>query len=125
MRNPTYNMRHARKITNQKKDHNSYSQKKPLSRRVPLSLLVPLQLGALSDGTNLEVLAVLLQDALVMILPEGLGGVLAGPALEDLCAARVLLQELYARVSMYFTGGMSSTLMIRGSAQMVDILVTS
>lgn len=88
-------------------------------------MLVPLQLGALSDCTNLEVLAVLLQDALVVVLPEGLGGVLAGPALEDLCAARVLLQELYARVSMYFTGGMSSALMIRIIAQVVDILDTS
>ena len=88
-------------------------------------MLVPLQLGALSDGTNLEILAVLLQNVLVVVLPEGLGGVLAGPALEDLCAARVLLQELYARVSMYFAGGMNLALMIRISAQMVDILDTS
>lgn len=72
------------------------------SRRVPLSLLVLLQLGALSDSTNLEILAVLLQNILVVVLPESLGGVLAGPTLEDLCAARMLLQELCACVSMYF-----------------------
>lgn len=120
-------MRHARKITNQKKNHNSYSQKRkkvsvPSS---PLSLLAPLQLGALSDGTNLEVLAVLLQNILVVVLPKGLGGVLAGPALKDLCAARVLLQELYARVSLCFMRGMSLALMIGTSTQMVDILDTS
>lgn len=85
-------MRHARKITNQKSRTVKKKKKKPPSRRVPL------QLGALSDSTNLEILAVLLQDVLVVVLPEGLGGVLAGPALEDLCAAGVLLQELYARV---------------------------
>lgn len=49
-----------------------------------------LQLGALADGADLELAAVLLEDLLVVILPEDLGGVLAGEALEDLFAAGVL-----------------------------------
>lgn len=54
----------------------------------------PLQLRALAHRPNLELAAVLLQDALVVVFPEGLGGVLAGEALEDLGASGVLVEEL-------------------------------
>ena len=54
----------------------------------------PSQLRALADRANLQLVAVLLEDVLVVVLPEGLGGVLAREALQDLCAARVLLEEL-------------------------------
>jgi hypothetical protein len=53
-----------------------------------------LQLGALGHGANLELGAVLLENALIVVFPEGLGRVLAAEALEDLGAARVLLKEL-------------------------------
>lgn len=56
--------------------------------------IFPLQLRGLLDGTNLVFAAVLLQHALVVVLPESLGRVLAGKALQDLGAAGVLVEEL-------------------------------
>lgn len=53
-----------------------------------------LQLGRLGDGANLVLVAVLLQHALGVVLPEGLGGILAGESLEDTVAAGVLGEEL-------------------------------
>lgn len=55
--------------------------------------LPPSQLGALPYGADLQLVAVLLQYRLVVVLPKGLGGVLAGEALENLLAARVLVLE--------------------------------
>lgn len=60
------------------------------------------QLSTLGDGADLELLAVLLQDVLVVVLPEGLGGVLAGEALEDLGAAGMLLEELYKTLCQWW-----------------------
>ena len=51
------------------------------------------QLRLLLHGANLQLGPVLLQHAVVVVLPELLGGVLAGDALEDLGAARVLVCE--------------------------------
>lgn len=48
------------------------------------------KLGALTDGADLELAAVLLEDLLVVVLPEDLGGVLAGEAFEDLLTTGVL-----------------------------------
>lgn len=52
-----------------------------------------LELGLLLERADLELGAVLLEHALAVVLPELLGGVLAGHALEDLCAARVVVEE--------------------------------
>lgn len=57
--------------------------------------IFPLQLRGLLDGTNLVFAAVLLQHALVVVLPESLGRVLAGEALQDLGAAGMLVEELW------------------------------
>ena len=54
---------------------------------------LPLELGGVLDGADLEAGAVLLEHALAVVLPELLGGVLAGHALEDLGAARVVVEE--------------------------------
>ena len=54
---------------------------------------LPLKLGGLLDGADLEAGAVLLEHALAVVLPELLGGVLAGHALEDLGAAGVVVEE--------------------------------
>lgn len=62
-----------------------------MSRRLPQARL---QLGRLGDGANLVLVAVLLQHALGVVLPEGLGGILAGESLEDAVAAGVLGEEL-------------------------------
>jgi len=51
------------------------------------------QLGALAHRANLQFRAILLQDALIVVLPEGFGCVLSSEALEDLGASRVLLEE--------------------------------
>lgn len=53
----------------------------------------PLKLGLLLERADLELGAVLLEHALAVVLPELLGGVLAGHALEDLGAARVVVEE--------------------------------
>lgn len=53
-----------------------------------------LQLRGLLDAANLVFAAVLFQHALVVVLPERLGRVLARETLEDLCAAGVLVEEL-------------------------------
>jgi len=42
-------------------------------------------------GSDLELLLVLLQDAFIVVLPELLGGVLAGDSLEDLLSTRVFV----------------------------------
>lgn len=54
-----------------------------------------LQLGALLDSSNLVLVAVLGEYRVAVVLPEGLGGVLAGEALDDAGAAGVLVNELY------------------------------
>lgn len=51
------------------------------------------QLGGGLDGAELELLAVLFEDGLVVELPKGLAGVLAAEAGEDLDAAGVLVLE--------------------------------
>jgi hypothetical protein len=53
----------------------------------------PLKLGLLLERADLELGAVLLEHALAMVLPELLGRVLAGHALEDLGAAGVVVEE--------------------------------
>lgn len=53
-----------------------------------------LQLRGLGDGANLELAAILLQNGLAVVLPESLGGVLAGETLQDLGTAGVLIHEL-------------------------------
>lgn len=75
------------------------------SSRLPPTLLVHtinprnkaqnLELSTLSKSANLQLGSVLGQDLVVVVLPEGLGCVLAGHALEDLCAAGVLVEEGY------------------------------
>lgn len=55
-----------------------------------------LQLGRLSQLADLELGPVLLEDVFAVILPELLGRVLACHALEDLGAARVLVDEVYS-----------------------------
>jgi hypothetical protein len=52
-----------------------------------------LQLGRLGNGANLVLVAVLLEDVLGVVLPEGLGGILASESLEDAVAAGVLGEE--------------------------------
>ena len=59
----------------------------------PTHSIDPLKLGLLLEGADLELGAVLLKHALAVVLPELLGGVLAGHALEDLGAAGVVLEE--------------------------------
>lgn len=59
----------------------------------PLAL-AGLQLGTLAHRPNLQLTAVSLQDALIVVFPEGLRGVLAGESLEDLGAAGVFLEEV-------------------------------
>lgn len=54
-----------------------------------------LQLGRLSQLPDLELGPVLLEHVLAVVLPELLGRVLACHALEDLGAARVLVDEIY------------------------------
>jgi hypothetical protein len=56
--------------------------------------MLTLQLRLLPHGPNLQPLAILLEDPLVVVLPELLGGVLARDALEDLGAAGVLVDEV-------------------------------
>lgn len=53
-----------------------------------------LKLGLLFDGTNLQCWRVLLQDALVVELPELLAGILACDSFEDLCAAGMLVYKV-------------------------------
>ena len=53
----------------------------------------PSKLGGILDGADLEAGAVLREHALAVVLPELLGGVLAGHALEDLGAAGVVVEE--------------------------------
>lgn len=50
------------------------------------NVLFSLQLGRLSDCPNLVLVAVLLQHALRVILPESFGGILAREALQDTVA---------------------------------------
>lgn len=57
-------------------------------------MIFPLQLRSLLDAPNLVLAAVLFQHALVVVLPKRLGRVLAGEALEDLCAAGMLVEEV-------------------------------
>lgn len=52
------------------------------------------QLGLLLDRADLQLVTVLLEDLLVVILPELLGRVLAGHPLQDLGAAWVLIEEV-------------------------------
>lgn len=56
-----------------------------------------LQLGRLGELADLELGAVLLEDVLAVVLPELLGGVPAGHALQDLSAARVHVEEVCGR----------------------------
>lgn len=60
-----------------------------------LSCHVTSQLGLLLDRADLQLIAVLLEDLLVVILPELLGRVLAGHPLQDLGAAWVLIEEVW------------------------------
>lgn len=53
------------------------------------------QLGLLLDCADLELVAVLLEDFLVVVLPELLGRVLAGHPLQDLGAAWVLIKKVW------------------------------
>lgn len=53
-----------------------------------------LYLSAFANSTDLEILAVLLENTLVVVLPESLCGILTGESLEDLYATGVLFQEL-------------------------------
>ena len=52
-----------------------------------------LKLSLLLERPDLELRPVLLEHALAVVLPELLGGVLAGHALEDLGAARVVVEK--------------------------------
>lgn len=53
-----------------------------------------LELGRLGDGANLELFAILGEDALAVVLPKGLGGVLAAHALDDAGTAGVLVDKV-------------------------------
>lgn len=53
-----------------------------------------LQLRRLGNSANLVLVAVLLENVLGVVLPEGLGSVLAGEALEDTVTAGVFGEEL-------------------------------
>jgi len=57
-----------------------------------------LELGLSLDLANLQLGSVLLEDVLAVVLPELLGGILAGDALQDAGAARVLVEELCYRL---------------------------
>ena len=52
------------------------------------------QLGRLGHVADLQLGPVLLEHAVAVVLPERLGRVLAAHALQDLGAARVLLEEV-------------------------------
>ncbi|OAQ82887.1 hypothetical protein VFPFJ_08690 [Purpureocillium lilacinum] len=64
------------------------------ARRASKASKPALQLSRLGHLANLVLGAVSLQHVLAVVLPEGLGGVLAGEPLEDLGAAGVLVEEL-------------------------------
>lgn len=57
--------------------------------------MITSQLGLLLDGADFEFVAVLLEDLLVVVLPELLGRVLAGHPLQDLGATWVLVEEVW------------------------------
>lgn len=67
-------------------------------RRAPLVALslgisALLQLRSLADSADLEALLVLVENLFAVVLPERLGRVAAGHALQDLGAAGVLVNE--------------------------------
>lgn len=65
----------------------------PSPQPPPLDPKTHLKLSLLLERPDLELGPVLLEHALAVVLPELLGGVLAGHALEDLGAARVVVEE--------------------------------
>lgn len=67
------------------------------------------------ERADLQTLLVLFQDALVVVLPKGLGGVLAGDALQNLLAARVVVLEAGEVVDVAVNNGVQAVgLVVRG-----------
>lgn len=65
----------------------------PTTEYITKLIITSLELSTLGKSADLQLGSVFGEDLVVVVLPERFGGVLAGHALEDLCAAGVLVEE--------------------------------